>query len=323
MNAHIRKAYGILEGMVADRALIENLSLIQGDDILDLVSLAHRVKERYAPPFHACAIMSVKTGSCSEDCRFCSQSAHHSCRIDEFPLVDTERILERAREAYAAGVTSFGIVTGGSGYLKKGEEFSRILDAIDEVRKAFPDKGVCACLGHLTEETAAALAARGIASYNLNLQTSPLRYAELVATTHTVNDRIATILLLKKHGIPICCGGIIGIGEAMADRVDLAFTLRDIGADIIPLNVLIPIPGTPLEARTPPTAAEVAVTFAIFRLVNPAATIKFAAGRETVMRDFQGLIMTMANGFITGGYLTTRGRSYEDDIALARELECF
>lgn len=158
----------------------------------------------------------------------------------------------------------------------------------------------------------------------MNLQTSPKRYAELIADTHTIEDKIATIKYLQEFGVTNCTGGIFGLGENWEDRVDMAFVIRDLNVEGTPLNVLLPIKGTPLEGREIMAPADVAKAFAIFRLVNPAGMIKFAAGRETVMKDFQGLLMLSGlNSMITGGYLTTRGRSVEDDVKFIEQLNRF
>ncbi len=158
----------------------------------------------------------------------------------------------------------------------------------------------------------------------MNIQVNPLRYQELIATTHLVDDRIKTVKLLKKHGIKACTGGILGVGERMEDRIEMAYVLKDLEVDVIPLNVLIPIAGTPLEHQKPLPASEIVKTFAIFRLVHPNKIIKFATGRESCMKDFQSLILLSgANGFLTGGYLTTRGRGSDEDLRLLEDLEGF
>ena len=158
----------------------------------------------------------------------------------------------------------------------------------------------------------------------MNLQTSPKRYGELIADSHTIEEKIQTIKHLQEFGVKICCGGIIGLGENFEDRIDMALAIRDLDIEGIPLNVLLPIPGTPLENTPPIAAADVAKTFALFRLINPSKQIKFAAGRETVMKDFQALLMLSgANSLMTGGYLTTRGRSVEEDKKFIAELNKF
>jgi biotin synthase len=324
LHPAIEKAYAVLDGAQVDRKIFAELSMLEGGDILDLASLAGKVRDRFAGGFHSCTIMNAKSGACGEDCRFCAQSTHHVARIDRYGLADADMILDRAAEAFAAGVENFGIVTSGTGYMKMSDEFRRILESIDLIHSRYPDKNVCASLGHLSEETARELSKHDILHYNINIQTNPARYRELISNTHGVNDRIRTILVLKKQGVKICSGGIIGLGESAEDRLALAFSLKDLDVDVIPLNVLIPIPGTPLERQEPVPASEVVKTFALFRLINPSKIIKFAAGRETKMRDFQGLIMLAgANGFITGGYLTTRGREVRDDIDFRDELRKF
>ena len=301
------------------------LTELSGNDILDLVSLANKVRDKFAPKIVPCSIINAKSGVCSQNCKFCAQSGHHHTGIESYPLLDTEKIVGSARTVYEQGVRSFGIVTSGYGYLKSDDpEFQKILAAMDVIRRELPDLNICVSLGVLSEETAKLLAEHGAYRYNMNLQTNPERYAELISDTHTIEEKILTIKYLQKYGVSICCGGIFGLGESWCDRVKMAFACRELDVDGIPLNVLLPIPGTPLEKRPVMSPAEVAKAFAIFRLVNPAKTIKFAAGRETTMKDFQGLLMLAGmNSFITGGYLTTRGRSVEEDKIFLCNLNDF
>ncbi len=324
LNPYIQQAYGILEGKEPGRELIDTLSQLEGEEILDLLSLANKVKNRFSGTTHICTIMNAKSGLCSEDCRFCSQSTHHDTEAEVFDLRDKREILKKAEETYATGVESFGIVTSGTGYLKTTEEFREITSAIDLIYEKFPDKKVCASIGNLSDETAGELAKHRVVHYNINIQTNPRRYGELISSTHSVDERIATIKALKKHGVKICSGGIIGLGETMEDRIELAFILKELDVDVIPLNVLIPIEGTPLEGEKEIPVSDIVKTFALFRLINPRKTIKFAAGRETRMKDFQGLLMLSgANGFLTGGYLTTRGREVEEDFSFRDQLAGF
>ncbi len=323
-NEWIHQAVKVLDGTPLTPALAGALGDLPGADILDLVSLANRVRNRFSPRFQACSIISAKSGLCSENCRFCAQSASHSTHAETYPMVSPDVMLAAAETAYAEGVRSFCIVASGYGMPDPGGDFDRVLEAIDAIHERWPDMGVSASLGVLSEITARLLAEHRIEHYNINLQTAPGRYRELIAGTHTAAERIATIRLLKGHGIQVCSGGILGVGETMADRIALAFTLKDLGVDVIPINILVPIKGTPLEHQTPIPVADVAKTLALFRLINPGAVIKLAAGRETVMSDFQGLLMLAGvSGLITGGYLTTRGREVEADLAFARSLEGF
>lgn len=324
MNEALVQAWTVLDGTRVDPSLAKRLGDLRGEDILDLVSLANRMRNRFASAFQTCSILNAKSGLCSENCRFCAQSASHSTHAQTYPMLPLAAIVSAAEAAYAAGVRSFCIVTSGYGMLRVDDDFLNVLKAIDAIHERYPDMGVSASLGVLGEDTARLLAEHTIEHYNINLQTAPARYRELIADTHTAEERIATIRRLKRRGVTVCSGAILGVGETMDDRIALAFTLHELQVDIIPINVLVPIDGTPLEGRPPMPAAEVAQTLALFRLINPTAVIKFAAGRETVMCDFQGLLMLAgANGFITGGYLTTRGRKTERDYAFLKELDAF
>ncbi len=314
INKTVENAYKVLDGASLSEAEAMALTSVEGADILDLVSLANKVRVKYAPEILACSIINAKSGVCAQNCRFCAQAVNHHTGIETYPLLSKAEIAAAAREIYGQGIRTFGIVTSGRGYLRADDEFVRILDVLDALRAEMPDLKICVSLGILSEETARLLAVHGAWRYNMNLQTNPARYAELITTQHSVEEKISTIRYLQKYGVTICCGGIIGLGEDWADRVKLALAVRDLEVDGTPLNVLLPIKGTPLEGRPVMTPADVAKTFAIFRLVNPSKMLKFTAGRETVMKDFQGLLtLSGMNAIMTGGYLTTRGRSVDED----------
>lgn len=328
LHPSIAAAYRVLETgeplAYADALLLADLP---GELALDLASLANKVKNRYASDtetLHACSIMNAKSGVCGENCRFCAQSRHNHADIEVYDLVNEESVLIEARNCVAEGVSHFGIVTSGYGYKKINAEFERILDMIDRLHTELPELHVCASLGMLGEEPAEALAAHGIAHYNINIQVAPDRYQDLIADTHSVEERIETIKLLRKNKISVCCGGIMGVGETMTDRINMMYALQDLDVTVIPLNVLVPIEGTPLEGKEPLSVADIVKTFALCRLAHPRKIIKFAAGRETIMKDFQGLLMLSgANGYLTGGYLTTRGRDSADDRLFASQIASF
>ncbi|URA09215.1 biotin synthase BioB [Thermospira aquatica] len=314
MNQDILRSYKILDGEDLSMTEILALSKIGGEDLLDLVSLSYKVQKKYSPSIHLCTISNAKSGLCSENCSFCAQSSFHHTDIATYPLLSFKEIFQQAEKAYQNGIRHFGIVTSGYGYQKVNEEFQTILHIIEKVKKDFPDMEICASLGVLSEETAELLVRAGIVEYNHNLQVNPEKYSTLISSTHSINERIQTIKILKKYPVRVCSGGILGVGETMEDRIKLAFLLKNLNVDIIPLNVLIPIKGTKLEGQQKISPLEVVKTFALFRLIVKDKVIKFAAGRETIMKDFQGLIMLAgANGFLTGGYLTTKGRRSEDD----------
>ncbi|NTV93602.1 MAG: biotin synthase BioB [Chlorobiaceae bacterium] len=328
LHPDILQAYAVLEtGEPVGRELAVALGELHGPDVLDLASLAHKVKIRHggsSGSIHACSIMNAKSGVCSENCRFCAQSSHHSAVIDVYGLADVDAVLFQARQTASEGISYFGIVTSGFGYRTMTKEFQQILEMIDRLHQELPDLHICASLGVLGEEPALELARHGIAHYNINIQVAPHRYGELIADTHTVHDRIDTIKRLRRHHISVCCGGIIGVGEQMKDRIEMLFALADLDVSVIPLNVLVPIDGTPLEGSDGIPLDDIVKTFALCRLVHPRKIIKIAAGRETVMKDFQGLLMLSgADGLLTGGYLTTRGRATEDDRMFMRQLQWF
>lgn len=324
LHPDIMTAYSVLEGKALEKSLAQKLAALQGPDILDLIALAHRVQAKLAPAGDICTIMNAKSGACPENCRFCAQSAHHPANVEAYPLVTPAQMLADARQAFDYGVRVFGLVTSGTGFEVPTPEFNGLVDGVRAIRQALPEMRVCVSVGMLAEPLVEILAAAGVYRYNLNLQVNPSKYSKLISTTHTVEDRIATIRRLQAYGIGTCTGGILGLGESMVDRVELAYAVRDLQVDVIPLNILMPIAGTPLEQQPPLEVSEIAKIFSIFRLVNPTKIIKFAAGRETRMKDFQGLLMLSgANGFLTGGYLTTRGRVASEDRAFWAELKNF
>ena len=325
LNPIIENAYKVLDGGALTRAeALEIAEKIEGEEILDLISLANKVRRKFAREITPCSILNAKSGVCSQNCRFCAQSGHHNTGIETYDLLPAEQVLEAARRAYENGVRAFGYVTSGFGYKTPTPEFRKILDTLDLLHRELPDLKICVSIGILSRETAKLLAEHHAWRYNMNLQTNPARYAELIADTHTIEEKIQTIRYLQEFGVTICCGGIFGLGETWEDRVDMAIAVRELKVEGAPLNVLLPIKGTPLEGREIMAPADVAKAFAIFRLVNPTKMIKFAAGRETVMKDFQGLLMLSGlNSMITGGYLTTRGRSVEDDVKFIEQLNRF
>lgn len=321
----IENAYKVLNGEKLSREEALHLAEeVRGADLLDLISLANKVRAKYAPSFHSCSIVNAKSGKCGENCRFCAQSARHGTQIETYPLLSPEETLAAAQKVWDQGIGVFGYVTSGRGWKKPDDDFRVILETLDLLHEKLPDMKLCVSLGILSEECVKLLSEHHVWRYNMNLQTSPARYRELIADTHTIEEKIGTIRLMKKYGITNCTGGIIGLGETWEDRIDLAFAIRELDVEGSPLNVLLPIPGTPLEHQTPVSPSEAAKTFALFRLINPGKMLKFCAGRETLMKDFQALLMLSGlNGLMTGGYLTTRGRDIASDQAFLSRLEEF
>lgn len=291
----------------------------EGDEIYDLFYWANQIRLRYfGHSVKACSIVSAKQGQCTEDCSFCSQSARYHTGIEEFPLVDTGKILDVATCAEQAGSSSLGIVTSGYG-IRNSRELTSICTAIETVAQnthIHPHGS----FGILTRETAQSLVKSGLKRLNHNLETSE-RFFPKVCSTHTFHDRVNTIRCAKEAGLEICSGAIFGIGEGREDRIDLAFTLKDLDVDVVPLNFLHPISGTPLENSLPLTPMEALKIISVFRFVLPDKEIKIAGGRERNLRDLQSWIFYAgANSTMIGNYLTTTGRKVEDDFQMISDL---
>ncbi len=285
----------------------------------DLVSHANRVRAEHAgSKVELCNIMNAKSGACAEDCKFCAQSGRHATGAAVYPLKTKQEMLEQAHKAREIGAHRFDIVTSGDALTRK--EVELIAEAVCEIRSRVGIE-MCASLGTLSPDDFALLKNAGLSRYHHNIETSR-RFFPSIVTTHTYDDRVRTIRAAKAAGLQVCSGGIIGLGETMEDRIDMAFELRDLGVDSIPVNVLVPIKGTVLENQPPLSPSQAIQTIAIFRIILRDKIIKIAAGRESALKDHQALAyMAGANGMLIGGYLTVRGRSVADDWKLVSEVE--
>jgi biotin synthase len=301
-------------------SLKEILPLLEakGPDIMDLAAVANRVRDEFnGNEIDLCSLLNAKSGRCSEDCAFCAQSAHYKTEAPAYPLMDTHQMVREAKEARKRKATRFCLIS--SGRQLNDKEFEVILSGLDQIRKETPFDLDCS-LGTLSEERAKSLKRVGVTRYNHNLETAESHFSK-ICTTHSFQDRVRTIEVLKQQGFSICCGGIIGLGESPQQRLELAFCLRQLGIDCIPFNILNPRPGTPLENSELVPPMEVIKTVALFRLVIPRGTIKIAGGREANLRDLQSLaLLAGANGLIVGNYLTTPGRSAEDDLTMIKDV---
>ena len=284
----------------------------------ELIIEAGRVRrEKAGSDIELCGIVNAKSGSCPEDCKFCAQSAHHCAGISEYPLKSIKEITQAAREAKDNGAGRFGIVT--SGNRLTGAELDIICGAIKEINN---DVGiaVCASLGALDENNFRALKDAGLARYHHNIETSERFYPEIVST-HEYIERINTIKTAKAAGFQVCSGGIIGLGENWSDRIDMAFLLKELDVDAVPINVLVPVEGTPMGRAKKISPFDVIRTIAIFRIVMEGKGVKVIAGRETVLQDFGALMyMSGANGMMVGGYLTIAGRTVAEDLELVEKV---
>ena len=263
-----------------------------------------------------CTIINGKSGRCSEDCKYCAQSARHKTGIDEYLFLPTEKILEVALADEKAGVNRFSIVTSGRNLDRK--NFERAIEAY----KVLHDKlkiDLCASHGILSFEQLKRLKMAGVKRYHHNLETSR-RFFPQICTTHTFDDRIKTIKLAQEADLEVCSGGIIGMGENWQDRIDLAFELANLGIKSIPINILNPIKGTPLENLSPLASEEILRTIAIFRYINPTAHIRLAAGRKFLPDNGASAFLHGASAAITGNMLTTSNTNIKSDLKMIFEL---
>jgi biotin synthase len=263
-----------------------------------------------------CSIVNATSGKCSEDCKFCAQSAHYDVEVASYDLINPAEVLTVARENELSGVQRFSLVTAGREVSEqKLTEFKKIYKKLQEnTRMSF-----CASMGFLTVEKAHKLKEMGVSRYHCNLETSRSFFPN-VCTTHTWDEKVATIKIAQDAGLEVCSGGIIGLGESLEQRLELAFELRELGILSVPLNILNPIKDTPFDHLTPLSVAEVLTCVALFRFILPHAVIRIAGGRN-LLGDEQGKCFTSgANGSIVGNYLTTLGNSLAEDIEMFKEL---
>ena len=315
----------IISGYRLSRAEAMTLTQIaEQEDIMLLCEAADQVRKTCCGNIvDLCSIINVKSGGCSENCSFCSQSVHHPGKASPvYGLKSTAEILAQAKAAEAVGARRFCLVSQGRGIKyssPKSAEFEQILATVKQIIAETNIKPCCA-LGEVTPAQAQALAEAGVTRYNHNLEASEYFYPEIV-TTHSWNDRVETVKNLKAAGIQACTGGIIGMGETWADRIDLALALRDLEVESVPLNLLNPREGTPLGdlPRFDPYDALKAI--ASFRLILPEQIIRYAGGREAVMAGLQALgLKAGINAMLIGHYLTTLGQPPEKDQAMLESL---
>lgn len=288
-------------------------------DLLELMAWANRIKEKHwGATIDICALINAKSNMCYEDCKFCAQSKHYDSGVTEYPLLGKEEVLAAAKHAQNLGAQKFCVVTSGRG-LDNEAEFQKVLEIIDALH-AETDLLVDVSLGFIDDDKLRRLKERGIHRYNNNLQTSREHYHQIVGT-HTYEDRVGLAERIRMHDIQLCAGGILGMGESRKDRVAMAFEVKRLEASCIPINLLNPRPGTPLEKSEPLPTLEIIKTIAVYRLILPNSVLKIAGGREAILKEFQPLaFLAGADSLIMGGYLTTSGRSPQEDHQMFEQL---
>jgi len=297
-----------------------HLTTATGTDRYALFMAASTVKEHFVgSKVSLCSIINAKSGRCAENCAFCAQSSHHSSDVPVYPLVDEESLVSGAHAAEKCGSICYGIVTSGTG-ISPGEELERICRALERIRKETSIAPSCS-LGILDDQTAKILKAAGSVTYHHNLETARSFFPQ-ICTTHDYEEDVATVRAAKSAGMKVCSGGIFGLGETAAQRVEMALTLRELAVDSVPLNFLNPIAGTRLAHASNITPQECLVTIALYRLLLPERMITVCGGREKNLRDLQSwMFFAGASGTMVGNYLTTTGRNTDDDWQMLRDLE--
>lgn len=287
------------------------------DELPGIMAAATAVRRRYfGRTMHLCSIVNAKSGACSEDCAFCAQSIHHKTKCDVFGLCSEEKLVKAYGQASRLPISRFGVIT--SGPAQGPAAVRRITRAIARSRKTPVEW--CASLGGVDRAELRALKRAGVKRYHHNIETAGSFFAK-VCTTHSHTERLETIRAVKKAGLQVCSGGILGMGESMAQRVEMALTLAGERVDAIPLNFLIPIPGTKLGRLKPMHPLDILKTIAMFRLTNPWAEIKVCAGR-THLRQLQSMIFYAgATGMMIGSLLTVAGCDVGEDLQMLKDLE--
>ena len=301
----------------------EELSLADALDLADNVApqelwaAADEVRRSgHGDRFDYCSIINARSGKCSENCRFCAQSSRYQTDIETYDRVDYREVRRQALENERHGVKRFSLVTAGR------EVASADLAVFENMYEQLGEEtglSLCASMGFLTPEKARRLVAAGVRRYHCNLETCRSFFPE-VCTTHGWLDKVETIEIARQAGMDICSGGIVGLGESFRQRLELAVELRDLGVLSIPINILTPIPGTPLAERSELTLEDVLTAIALFRLVNPRAVIRLAGGRARFGARQYRFFLAGANGAIVGNYLTTAGNSIAEDIDMIESL---
>lgn len=297
-----------------DALYIANVNI---EEIPLLFYYAGKLRETFkGKGIELCAIVNAKSGLCSEDCAYCSQSTISRAEIPVYPLMRREEIIKKAEEAKEHGVRRFCIVTSGRGPNKK--EIGFVAKTVESIRKAglLP----CATLGLVNKEDLKILRDSGLERYHHNLETSE-KYFPRICSTHTYSEKLKTIEFVKDVGLSLCSGGIFGLGENWEDRVEMAFRLKEIDVDSVPINFLIPIKGTPLGERDMLNPLEALKIVSLYRFMLSDKQIRICGGRRQVLGEFNSMVfMAGADSILTGNYLTTTGKSYEDDLKLIRDF---
>ena len=313
-----------LEQKVLSDGLItheEALLLSEVTDKEKLYAAADRIRQHFhGNKFDLCTIVNARSGRCSENCKWCAQSSHYKTSIEEYDLIDPDKAIAQAKINEKAGVHKFSLVTSGKAISHS--NLDKLCKIYDTLRRE-SSLELCASMGLLDREKLHKLALSGVKNYHCNIETAPSFFPAL-CSTHSTEEKIATLEAARAEGMGLCSGGIIGMGETMEQRIEMAISLQSIGVHSIPMNILNPIPGTPLENTPPLTDEEILTTMALFRFTNPKALIRFAGGRTLILHIQDRALKAGINAALVGDLLTTVGVGMKEDIAhfKAMGFEC-
>lgn len=307
-----------LSGEVLSRSEAHGVLNCPDTEVLSLVHAAYRVRHRYFQNrVKLNFLLNIKSGICQEDCFYCSQSKISGAPIPKYPLMDVESVLSAAARAREVKAKRFCMVASGRGPTEG--DIEAVVDAVRQVKQKYPELEICTCLGLLTEEQGKALKESGVCAYNHNLNTAPHHYSS-ICTTHTYQDRLHTVMASKRANLSSCSGCLFGMGETREDILDVCFALRELSVESIPINFLIPIPGTPLENTYELTPYSCLKILSLFRFVHPSTEIRVAGGREVHLRSLQPLALYAANSIFIGDYLTTKGQTPDMDLKMIADM---
>ena len=284
----------------------------------NLCSAANEIREQFCgDTFDICTIINAKSGRCSEDCRYCAQSSFYHTQIETYPLLKTDELIKQAKYNDERGVLRYSIVSSGKSL--SNSEVDQICKSVDEILKQ-TNISVCVSLGLLNEEQFIKLKKSGVSRVHNNLETSRAHFPN-ICTTHSYDDKINAIKAAQKAGMSVCSGGIMGLGETLEDRIDMAITLRELDVDSIPINILNPIGGTPYEKNEVLSSEDMRRIVAIFRFILPNVPIRLAGGRGLLADKGRSCFLSGANATISGDMLTTSGVTIENDMKMIQELK--
>ena len=303
------------EGITRDEA--RTVLALPDDEVPAALAAAFEVRKvRFGKRVKICVLQNARSGLCPEDCHYCSQSSLSEATIDKYPLMSKEQLVDGARRAVEARAKRYCMVTSGRG--PSDDEIEHFCEVARSIRREFPLE-ICISAGIMSEAQARRLKAAGVGWVNHNLNTSERYYPEICAT-HTYQDRVDTVRNVRKAGLMTCSGGIVGMGETDEDLLDLAFAVRELRMDSIPVNFLHPIKGTPMEAFRFLTPMKCLKVLCLFRFLNPSSEIRAAGGREVNLRSVQALVLYAANSIFVEGYLTTPGQQAEEAQRMIEDM---